>query len=183
MFAMIVTAITWLMNWATWSWAAQDSQQRRKKNANCSYPLALAWLVALPGSTFPTNYIVQVTVRPMSADPTVAFGLKFRQQNAQNGGQGWGGYAFLIAQNGAWQFNRYDDDGTRHSLVTGQWAQSVSGAQILDVAIDGSTFSLYLNGKLVTTQRDASYTAGVLNLAVEPGGTVSFSKLGIFALP
>jgi hypothetical protein len=152
-------------------------------DANCPCPLAMAQLDALPGVAFPKDYLIEVTAQAAGTDPATSFGIKFRAQHAVRGDRDWGGYAFLLDIGGRWQFNRYNEAGARTIVAMGQWAHSLTGVHTIDVAVHGARFTLYLDGAFVTTQYDTTYRRGVLALVVGPGGTVSFSDLGIYALP
>jgi len=152
---------------------------------NCSCPLALARLNALPNipPTFPNNNVAEVTAQSIGPNPRTPFGILLRVPAVHGDSDTFGGYGFLIDRTGRWQFNRYNADGTRDTLAIGQWSEPLTGAVTLDVTMGGPHFSLYLNGMFVTTQYDPTYASGTFALAVGPGGTVAFSDLGIYKLP
>jgi hypothetical protein len=111
------------------------------------------------------------------------FGFKFRQQSQQDDGQGRGGYAFLYALNSQWEFNRYDANGTRHILTLQTMQVSAASANTLDLVVNGSRFSFYMNGNLVSEQDDGTYNQGFLCLVAEPRARVLFRDLTIYSLP
>lgn len=149
----------------------------------CNCPIGVATLSSIPGTTYPTNFIVEVSAQNVSNIADAKMGLKFRQQSIQDTGNGRGGYSFLVDHNGQWQFNLYDADGTRHILAQEQLPSQVSGVNTLDLVVSGSTYSFYLNDKHITTQTDSTYASGFLCLAIEPGASVYFRDLAIYALP
>jgi len=150
---------------------------------NCACPLGLARLQSVPGSLYPTDYVTQVVAQSVGPRPTDYFGLKFDQQPAQNGGQGRGGYGYLLDRNGDWQFNRYNDDGTRLILASGAIGGSIVGPHTLTLAVEGARFTLYVDGRRVVSESDATYTGGYIALAVEAGASVYFTDFALYAPP
>jgi hypothetical protein len=131
-------------------------------------PLGLVAIASMPGHLYPINFVAQVILQPQSTGTTGMFGVKFRQQTAQNDDKRRGGYSFLFAQGGDWQFNRYDADGTRSILAQGTLSFHLSSSTTLDVAVSGSNFSVYLNSRLVVQRADPTYKTGFFSLSVGP---------------
>ena len=150
---------------------------------NCACPLGLARLQSIPGSLYPTAYVAQVVAQSVGPRPTDYFGLKFDQQAALNGGQGRGGYGYLLDRNGDWQFTRYDDDGTRHILASGAYAGGAVGPHTLTLAVQGAAFTFYVDGHRVASKRDTTYSGGEIALAAEAGASVYFTDFALYAPP
>ncbi|HET9980819.1 MAG TPA: protein kinase [Ktedonobacterales bacterium] len=146
----------------------------------CNCPLGVVALGSIPGQGYPQNYVAQISERSLGADPTAFFGFKFRQQSADDTGQGRGGYAVLIAQNGQFQYNRYSSDGTRSVLNSGSLPVAVNTTNTLDLIVNGSQFSFYLNGRLMFQQDDATYDQGYLCLVAEPGAQILYQNLALY---
>src|SRR5262249_44881770 len=53
-------------------------------NRDCSCPLGVVALAQLPGNAYPADYIAEVSLQPLGADPTAKFGVKFRQPSPQD---------------------------------------------------------------------------------------------------
>lgn len=149
-------------------------------DADCDCPIGVVALVDVGGHGYPTNFVVQVRATQVGKAPTAKFGFKFRQQSADDSGQGRGGYSFLVDPNGQWQFNEYDGDGTRHVLDQQQLGFAVHGDNTLDVSVRGAAYSFYFNGQLITTETDSTYLNGYLCLAVEPASTVYFHDFALY---
>lgn len=147
---------------------------------NCNCPLGVVALTSIPSQAYPQNYVAQVSERSLGADPTAFFGFKFRQQSADDSGQGRGGYAFLIAQNGQFQYNRYSSDGTRSVLDSGSLPVTMNATNTLDLIVNGSQFSFYLNGRLMFQQDDSTYDQGYLCLVAEPGAQILYQNLALY---
>ncbi|HUY77752.1 MAG TPA: protein kinase [Ktedonobacterales bacterium] len=150
---------------------------------NCACPLGLARLQSIPGSLYPTAYVAQVVAQSVGPRPTDYFGLKFDQQAALNGGQGRGGYGYLLDRNGDWRFTRYDDDGARHILASGVYAGGAVGPHTLTLAVQGATFTFYVDGHRVASERDTTYSGGQIALAAEAGASVYFTDFALYAPP
>ncbi len=126
---------------------------------------------------------MQVHATLLGSDPTAFYGLKFRQQSLQDTSQGRGGYAFLFAQNGQWEYNQYDSDGTRHILSNGSLPFAIDASTTLDLVVNGSNFSFYVNGQLISQQSDSTYGTGYLCMVAEPGAKVLFQNLAMYEPP
>jgi hypothetical protein len=145
---------------------------------NCTdCPLAVVTLGGLPNKVaYPTNYTIHVTVQPLATGASVMFGLKFRQQSLQDAGEGRGGYSYLVSESGQWEFDRYAADGTKQTLASGKLSAALPPNATLGLVINGSTYSFYVNTKLIATEHDATYHIGYLCLVAEPSATILFSQ-------
>ena len=172
-------------NWAQNQYAAQTCESGGLSLAgpDCPCPLGVVALATIPGQAYPQNFVVQITAQLLSSGASDFFGFKFRQQSEQDDGQGRGGYAFLYAQNGQWEFNRYDANGTRHILAHQTLITSVTSSNTLDLIVNGNHFSLYMDGTLVSEQSDGTYSQGFLCLVAEPGARVLYQDMKIYSLP
>lgn len=126
---------------------------------------------------YPTNYIVQARLQPVQQG---TFGLFFRNQP----GDSQGTYTFLVSTNGAWSANVYDKmTGTPRQLASGQQNTSRAGENItLAVLVKNSTFSLYINDKLVKTVQDDTYTSGTTGIAVDQGTEITAEQFTLYHL-
>lgn len=147
----------------------------------CTCPISVVDLISMPGVAYPSSYVAQVSATPLSGDPRVRFGFKFRQQSVEDTGNGRGGYSFLINTQGAWEFMRYSSDGTASRLDQSALGQSLTGPITLTLVVRGNTYSFYVNGGLVTTESDTTYTSGYFAVTVSPGRTVEFHNLSVYA--
>lgn len=173
---------------ATWAQNGQAIQSCQPdalimSATECDCPIGIATLSSLPGQVLPDNYVAQISAENVGSASDAKSGFKFRQQSIQDNGNGHGGYSFLVDPNGQWQFNLYSSDGGRQVLVQQQLPSTVQGNHTLDLVVKDSTYSFYFDGKLVTTQTDSTYASGFFCLAIEPGATVYFRTLAIFAAP
>ncbi len=148
---------------------------------DCS--LAVVTFAKLPGqATYPTNFAATVMVQPLATDPTVLFGLKFRQQSVQDDGQQRGGYSFLVSQNGQWEFDKYAPDGSRQQLAQGKLSTTLPPNSTVGLVVQGSKYYFYVNGKKVATEADSTYSGGYLCLVAAPSATILFSQFSLSRL-
>ena len=130
-------------------WTNADAQvtctSDGSKIVNTSGHLAIANLDQLTGNHFPwpsQNFIVQVEV---TIDPNAhgAFGIAFQPQtNSQEY------FAYLLNPSGNWTFSHYDaSSNVIDQLVPGQLLSSVSTKLTIDIRVEGTNYSFYVNGK------------------------------------
>lgn len=150
-------------------------------DADCNCPIAVVALATITGHGYSTDFVAQARANVAGSASTAKFGFKFRQQSADDSGQGRGGYSFLVDPNGQWQFNVYDADGTRHILDQRQLPFPVQADDTIDLAVRGATFSFYFNGQLIATETNTTYPNGYLCLAVEPASNVLFRDFAMYA--
>ncbi len=152
----------------------------------CNCPLEVVGLQSLPsGNTLPDNDVAEVTAKYISSGPTAQLGLKFRQQSAGDDSPFRGGYSFLIDPSGQSQFNRYTPNGAVEGAKPHLSASHFPNGQshILDLVVNGASFSFYIDGKVANTAMDATYSVGYFCLAIWPGSTVLFSHLSLYHVP
>lgn len=174
-------------NGAIWAQNTQAQQQctgsaLSLSAPNCACPLGLVRLQALPsGESDPDQYVAQIQAQSIGPADGDYFGFKFRQPQPLSNGLGRGGYGFLIDRSGDWEFTRYANNGARSILEQGRIAGDVHGRHTLALAVGDGVFSFYLDGGLVATETDQTYSGGQIDLAVEPDATVLYSSFALFA--
>ena len=152
--------------------------------ANCACPLALAKLESLPNGAFPQNYIIQAQIQSIGISRTDYFGFKFREQAATPEAVTFGGYGFLVDANGQWEFNTYDPvDGHKTTPQHGELPTTLDQPHTYDLIVNGSVFSLAIDGKVVATARDSTYSGGIFDFAAEPRCVIFISNVAVYALP
>lgn len=144
---------------------------------NIATQLVGMFLLDLPGTGYPSNYVIEAQLREESSSQA-DFGLYFRNQP----GNAEGVYTFLIHPDGSWICNVYDN-------VTGTPTQIGSGGSVgnpysslkVDVLVNGSNFSFYMNDKLVGNVFNAQYRSGTAGIAVQAGGSIIVSNFALYA--
>ncbi len=147
------------------------------------YP-AIANLGQLGGDQSPwpgQNFIVQVqvTVNPHSYG---AFGIDFLPETSDNT---QGHFAYLLSPPNDWAFNYYDRQGNLVStLISGQLLSPVSTKLTIDIRVEGTYYTFYING-VDTTGRAITgpqYINKIVGLAVDKNADITFSNFAIYAL-
>ncbi|HUY80072.1 MAG TPA: hypothetical protein VMV29_25100 [Ktedonobacterales bacterium] len=175
--------------WATNGYVGQfcNNGALQAQGANCNCALGVVVLQRLPTAPVPTQYVLQVAVQSIGPGDTDRFGVKFYQVDTgvtpPDTGNTRGGYSFLIDRTGAWQFNRYTDDGTRDTLDSGVYGPGMTGQHTIDLSVGASSFAFFIDGALVATEYDTAYSAGLLDLAVEPGAVVLYRNFALYRQP
>jgi serine/threonine protein kinase len=145
---------------------------------NRSNKLGGTFLNTLPnGQSYPNNYIVQAHLQQVQQG---TLGLYFRNQS----GDSQGTYTFLVSSDGTWSANAYDKaTGTSKQLASGQQSISKTEAGItLAVQVKDSTFSLYIDDKLVKTVQDGTYTSGTTGIVVGPHAEITADQFTLYNL-
>ncbi len=147
-------------------------------NPNASSPdLVGTLLYSMPNRSFPSNYVIEVTLQP-AAGNQADFGVYFRNQpgNAQ------GVYTFFVHSDGTWSSYVYDNTtGAPTTIKQGPFG-SISGPLALDVVVIGSNFSFYSNGTLVGTASDTTYATGTVGIALDAGGSIFASNFRLYSI-
>ncbi len=138
------------------------------------------FLETLPsGKQIPNDYVLQVQAITNSTTQG-AFGVFFRNQS----GNQQGTYSFLLDTTNNWRASSYDNDtGAASPLVELSTQGKVAGTMTIDIVVQGSTFTFYLNGIQQGDAISGTYTTGTLGLAVDVGADVSFRNLALYNLP
>lgn len=174
---------------ATWFTNAQgrqqqcDGEQTILRGADCPCPLSLVKLQEIPSGGFPDSYVIQAQMRSFGVSRTDYFGFKFREQAATPTINTFGGYGFLVNANGEWQYNRYNPDGQRVILDSGELQTTLEGAHIYDVTVNGGAFRFAVDGQTVVTKYDSTYTGGIIDLAAEPRCVIAINAVTLYDLP
>lgn len=173
---------------ATWFTNLQGQQQcigggTTLTGADCLCPLSLAKLQQLPGGAFPNNYVIQSRMQSIGINRTDYFGFKFREQAATPKTATYGGYGFLVNANGDWQFNRYDPDGHRNILESGELTVLLQGSHVYDLTVKGSDFTFAVDGQTIATARDSVYSGGIIDLAAEPRCVIFITAVTLYTSP
>jgi serine/threonine protein kinase len=151
---------------------------------NTSGHLAIANLDQLAGNQSPwscQNCIVQVqvTVNPNSQG---AFGIDFQTDGGTNAQEY---FAYVLNPPNNWAFNYYNTPGGfTNTLIAAQLLSSVSRQFTIDVRVEGTFYTFFVNG-VDTTGRattGSQYGNKIVGLAVDANTDITFSNLAIFAL-
>jgi hypothetical protein len=142
---------------------------------------ALAGIIlgALPNhALYPSNYVVEAQLQEDTSSQA-DFGLYFRNQP----GDAQGIYTFLIHPDGSWGSYVYDNNtGAPTQISTGS-AGVYAHAQItLDVVVNGSSYTFYVNGQQVGQAHDTTYQSGTAGVVIDAGGTIAVSSFALYML-
>jgi hypothetical protein len=143
--------------------------------------LAGTFLNKLPnGYGIPDDYVMQVQVE-QAATSNGEFGVFFRNQP---GSATQGAFSFLLFPQGQWSANVYKDTtGGRSTLVQRQTTIPVQGLMTIDIVVQGTNFTFYLNGQEQGYATSPQYPSGTIGLAADSGADVIFKNLAIYRLP
>ncbi len=146
--------------------------------SNTSNSIAGIFLNKLPhDQSIPENYALQVQVN-ISSTTQGHFGVFFRNQSTTPIGAG----SYLINAAGAWTGNIYDNQtGTVTPLWNSSVREKLNGSFTLDVTVQGGTYTFYVNSAEQGYIQSERYTGGNLGLVVDPGTTVTFKNMVIYA--
>jgi serine/threonine protein kinase len=172
---------TWIMN--KFGQQQCGGNEMTLSGADCPCPLALVKLQNLPHGAFPDSYVIQAHMQSIGPRRTDFFGFKFREQAKTGSPTNFGGYGFLVDANGEWQFNSYEPGGARVTVKTGELPNTLQGPHIFDLTVSGSTFTFAIDGRVIDTEHDSTYSGGIVDFAVEPGGVIFITGVALYALP
>src|SRR6266516_933014 len=134
-------------------------------------------LTGIPNGTYPNNYVVEAQMQ--QANTSSDFGLYFRNQP----GNQQGIYTFFIHPNGTWGAYVYDNTtGAQTQIASGTTSIDPHAQLRLTVAAVGADFTFYVNGKTVGNAHDTTYSTGTVGIAVDAGGTITVSKVGLYSV-
>ncbi|HEU5347324.1 MAG TPA: serine/threonine-protein kinase, partial [Ktedonobacterales bacterium] len=151
--------------------------------ADCPCALALVKLQEIPGEAFPESYVIQARMQSIGSSRTDYFGFKFREQATTPGATNFGGYGFLVNANGEWQFNRYDPNGHRNIIKSGELPTPLVGPHVYDLTVNGDTLAFAVDGRTIVTERDGTYSGGIVDLAAEPRCVIFITAVALYSLP
>ena len=142
--------------------------------------LAGTFLAKLPNNAaYPSNYVVEAQLQQ---DPSsnVDFGLYFRNQPVKTA---FGVYTFLIHPDGSWSSYMYNNTtGAPTKIATGGTIGDAHTLMTLDVAVNGSNFTFYVNGNQVGSASDTSYAQGTVGIVLDSGGTLFASNFALYTI-
>ncbi|HLI08239.1 MAG TPA: protein kinase [Ktedonobacteraceae bacterium] len=139
------------------------------------------FLDALPDNYgIPTNYVLQVQVS-QGVGSKGKFGVFFRNQPGNNEGA----FSFLLDPSSkTWSAYSYNNQtGVATPFATGPVTVSLKGLLTIDVVVNGTTFTFYVNGQNQGYAVSDAYPSGTLGLASDVGADVFFKNLAIYTLP
>jgi serine/threonine protein kinase len=166
--------------WATYNGAQVSCQNGATQISNTASTASLQglFLTAIPGQTYPANYIVQVQLQQTSTSSN-DFGIYFRNQPGSNQ---QGTYTFMMHANGTWSAYAYDNNtGAATQIASGQFGDAHTQVT-LDIVVNGQQFSFYANGNELGSISNALYTSGTTGIAVDQGSSVVVSNFTLYAI-
>ncbi len=128
------------------------------------------------GQDIPENYVLQVQM-DFSSTTQGRFGVFFRNQSTTPTGAA----SYLMNASGAWTGNIHDNHlGTMTPLFNSTLRAKINGSVTLDIAVQGTTYTFYVNKAGLGYIESGLYTGGNLGLVVDPGATVTFKNIVIY---
>lgn len=166
--------------WANYNAPAITCQAGNVVIHNSRQALAGVILVALPyHASYPSNYVVEAQMQADTASQA-DFGLYFRNQP----GNQQGIYTFLIHPDGSWGAYVYDNaTGAPTQIGHGSAGVYAHARLTLDVVVDGSAYTFYVNSQRVGQTSDPTYPDGTAGIVVDAGGTIAVSAFTLYRLP
>ena len=130
------------------------------------------------GKAIPDNYVIQVQVNLSATQGMV--GIFFRNQL----GTPIGADAFLLNPGSSTLTrNEYDNQTGTTTMSQSFQVGRIVGIVTLDVTVQGTDYNFYINGGSSQGEtQSARYSGGNLGLVVDPGTTVLFRDMVIYAL-
>jgi TolB-like protein len=123
-----------------------------------------------------SDCIYKAEIKLLSGPDDATYGIAFRIKDVNNQ------YVFLGAKNGVFEFGYYKD-GTWKTLIP--WKKTdvlnASGKNILGVECRGSRINLIINGTLVDSLTDTTFTKGMIGLMCYEGVKVACDNVQVFA--
>lgn len=123
--------------------------------------------------------VIEVKGIIVQGDPQNAgIGIEFRVPQDHEAA----GYGFMIYDDGTYDVQKWDAQGTSSDLVgttpSGVVPRGLNQLNDLKIVIKGTQFTFYDNGQQIATASDTTYTSGYIGLAVAEQGTEAiFSDL------
>ena len=147
-------------------------------NPNSTSPdLVGTFLTAIPEGTYPSDYVVEAQIQPLTSSSN--YGIYFRNQP----GNEQGVYTFFIHSNGTWDAYMYSNtNGTQSSMASGNLPVGASGSLHLTVVVVGAQFTFYINGQFAGAATNIAYDTGSVGIAVDTGGTILVKSFSLYAV-
>ncbi|HLI88438.1 MAG TPA: serine/threonine-protein kinase [Ktedonobacteraceae bacterium] len=165
--------------WAVYNGASINCLGGATRISNTSQKAQLQGIIltALPGQSFPANYVVQVQLQ-QSAQAANDIGVYFRNQP----GAQQGVYSFMIHPNGTWSTYVYNNQtGAPTQLATGNFGDAHTPVTVT-IVVNGQQFSFYKNGQGIGSVSDPTYSSGTVGIAVDQAGSVTASNFALYSL-
>ena len=132
------------------------------------------------------DFGAEIVAQPISK--SAEYGIAFRADGNPRNAQNW--YALSVDTMGEYRFRkRINGDYSGKDLVSSTASKDIKPGQErnrLEVLADGSAFSFYINGNLVNTSRDSSFTRGRVGFYLcpfqESNVEVAFSRMTILTV-
>jgi serine/threonine protein kinase len=164
--------------WVVYNGAAINCLGGATRISNTSQKAQLQGIIltALPGQSFPANYVIQVQLQ-QSAQAANDIGVYFRNQP----GSQQGVYSFMIHPNGTWSAYVYNNQtGAPTQLATGNFGDAHTPVTVT-IVVNGQQFSFYKNGHGIGSVSDPTYSSGTVGIAVDQAGSVTASNFALYA--
>jgi len=133
--------------------------------------------LAVTGDPTWTNY--EVGLDALLEQPDSSVDLIGRFQAQQQFGGGAQGYHLRITDAGQWTVFREDVAGNDTVLATGNRAFGVHTRHRLTMRLDGTSIELSMDGRRLTSLRDATYNSGHVGFMVSKWNTAQFDNLAV----
>ncbi len=147
-------------------------------NPNSTSPdLVGTILTAIPNGTYPSDYVVEAQIQPLTSSSN--YGIYFRNQPSSEQGV----YTFFIHPDGTWDAYIYSNTGgTQSPMASGKIPAGPNKSLTMTVVVMGSQFAFYINGQPVGHVQDMVYDTGTVGIAVDAGGTVLVKSFSLYAI-
>lgn len=161
--------------WGNSSGVQVSCQNGKTSLNNPTQSLGGTFLTAIPGQTYPADYVIQVQLQQDNAS-NADFGIYFRNQP----GSQLGTYTFLIHPDGTWGAYVYNNTTGQPTLFKHGNLGDSHASITLAIVVRGNTFTFYANGNALARAFNAKYTSGTAGIAVDQGGTVTASNFALY---
>ncbi|HEX6554809.1 MAG TPA: protein kinase [Ktedonobacteraceae bacterium] len=136
-------------------------------------------LTSLPNNrSFPSNYVIEAQLQTLNGS-SADYGIYFRNQPGSQNGI----YTFLIHSNGTWSAYVYDNTTGAPTEIARGPLSGATGNVTVDVVVNGSNFTFYVNGQSVGKANDRTYPSGTVGIALDAGATIFASNFALYSSP
>jgi hypothetical protein len=106
------------------------------------------------------------------------FGIFFRNQSGNQPGV----YTFMIHPDGTWSSYVYDNvNGNPTQIASGPSLGDAHSRLTLDIVVNGSHFTFYVNGQQVGSTSDTTYPTGTAGIVLDQSGTIVVSQFALYS--
>jgi hypothetical protein len=139
--------------------------------------LAGTFLIKMPGYPYPSNYVIHAQMQQISNSAS-DFGIFFRNQSGNQPGV----YSFMIHPDGTWSSYVYDNvNGNPTQIASGPSLGDAHARVTLDIVVNGSHFTFYVNGQQVGSISDTTYPTGTAGIVLDQSGTIVVSQFALYS--